>query len=1090
MASALGVGTASDQRRGWGLQLLGSFAVSVGEVAMPAERWRLRKAKSLVAMIALEPGQRCHRDRVVDRLWPDLEPGAAAKNLHQTLYVARRALADAGAAATGLILIRDDQVMLDDGGPVDVDALRFEAAARDALTAPTEERLLAAADLYTGDLLPEWPDSEWLTARRHALQQTRSEILLKLADSLRPHAPEQALLVLTKMLDSEPLHEGAVRAVMGVLTGLGRRSEALSRYEHLAEGLLEEFGTDPDPRTAALFRELLTAAQDNARPPAAAVPGGPDDTVGSLPTAVTSFVGRERELGDVERLIGHARLLTLTGTGGCGKTRLAVEAARRARSRYPDGVWFVDLAAVRDPRSVADAVAAALGLDPGLAVPSRERALADRLQARRLLLVLDNCEHLLAGCARLVAALLAGERRIDVLATSREPLHTHGEYTLRVPSLALAPPGTDPTDLVRLGRLPSVRLFVERATQVRPDFVLDAANARDVLELCRRLDGIPLALEIAAARTAALEPAEIVARLGDVLSMGGHPTAGITRQQTLRGALEWSHDLLSGPQRILLRRLSVFSGGFTLEAAETVCADSALARGDVLDLLTALVDKSLVTPERAGSGTRYRQLETVRQFGSEQLERAGEVGDLAAAHAGFFLGVAVAHNPERAQGLVIEQPKVLDLEHDNLRAALRWAGAHDPVTALRLAASLWRFWFVRGHAVEGARWLESALAAAPEPTRARAAALIGLTGLDSRQGRADRHRRLGAEALTIVRQLGDPDEVMMARIIEATLAWSTFDLDEAELLATDLRVAAIDGGRSEYAAAGSWLLGQCAMFREDGALAVRHFESALDELACSDGAARPFLPVVTSCLQLAPISGRLVPYVGETMLLGRRVGVAQAIGYALSAVGDARRMSGDLPSAIVVAGEAARRFADLGDDLARAQVLNQVGCLHRDDGDYRAAEEALSQARELRLELGDRRGLLLTELNLALLHALGGDRTRGLADARKSLSGFDSVGDPVGVGASLTALAAIALLSDETRAARELYSQAAETVAPWRRFAGWLRLMVAELSAELDDPRRTAREIDSTAAIFDPMRCVIAGRRLDLLRRQTRGTAD
>ncbi len=359
----------------------------------------------------------------------------------------------------------------------------------------------------------------------------------------------------------------------------------------------------------------------------------------------------------------------------------------------------------------------------------------------------------------------------------------------------------DAPDLAELGRLPSVRLFVERAAQVRPGFTLDADNAHGVVDLCRRLDGMPLALELAAARTAVLEPAEIVQRLGNALSMLGGGSDGVTRHQTLRGTLEWSHDLLTEPEKVLLRRLSVFSGGFTLAAVEAVCGDPPLAPSDLLDLLAALVDKSLVVAEKTAVGSRYRQLETVRQFGSENLDRAGETAQLSAAHCAYFLAFAVAHNPERATGVVIEQPKLLDREHDNLRAALRWSCAHDPETALRLVASLWRFWFLRGHAVEGARWVERALAVAPEPTRPRAAALIGLTGLDSRQGRGDRHRALGAEALAIVRQIGEPDEVVMARLVETALAWSTFDLDEAEQMAAEVRAEAVERGRPDHAAA-------------------------------------------------------------------------------------------------------------------------------------------------------------------------------------------------------------------------------------------------------------------------------------------------
>ncbi len=1061
---------------GWAVRLLGSFEVTVDTVSVDASQWRLRKAKSVVAMLALAPAQRRHREQMLESLWPDLEPLAAAKNLHQTLYVARRAIAGTETSKSGLLAIRDEQVVLDDSGPVEVDVVQFERAAREALHLGDETALRAAAELYRGDVLPEWPDADWLGSRRHELREVHREILVKLASVVRRRAPEEALVMLTRVLEADPLHEGAVRAVMELLARMGRRSEALARYERLVDDLLDAFGTDPDSQTSMVFRELLTgAAMQDASPTSA----GHDD-VGSLPTPLTSFVGRERELADVERLIAHARLLTLTGAGGSGKTRLAVEAALRVRSDYPDGVWFVDLATVGESLHVPDAVAEALGLDPAAGL-DREQALVDQLRSRRVLIVLDNCEHLIAACARLVAALLAGCRGVDVLATSREPLHTHGEYTFRVPSLALPSPDADLTDLAELTRLPSISLFAARAAQVRPGFALDTDNAPGVVELCRRLDGMPLALELAAARAVALEPAEIVQRLGDALSMRSTGPGGITRHQTLRGTLEWSHDLLSEPEQVLLRRLSVFSGSFTLDAVESVCGDAPLARTSVFEVLARLVDKSLVVPERTADGTRYRQLETVRQFGAEQLAQTEPAGRLAAEHSAYFLEVAAAHNPERSTGVVIDAPRALDLEHDNLRAALRWSCIHDPDTALRLGANLWRFWFVRGHAIEGARWLERALAVTPDPTRPRAAALIGLTGLDSRQGRSDRHRSLGAQATAIMRRIGTPDEQVMAQIMEATLAWSTFDLDDAEALADGVRSQADASGRAEFAAAGSWILGQCALFRENPALAADRFDTCLRELAASDPAARPFFPVVTTCMLLVPIGGRTVPTIEETMLVSRRVGADQAIGYVLSALGYAHRMDGDLPAAISAVDEAIQRFDRLGDDLARAQALNQLGCTHRDRGDFESAQAALSRARELRLGLGDRRGQLLTEINVAVLHAMSGDVDQGLHDARRSLSGFEANGDQVGMGAASLALAAAELLSGETRAAREMYSQAAQRLAPWRRAVGWLRLMVAELSDELGDPRRAVRELNMVAPDFEQAGCMIAARRLSAL---------
>jgi len=1064
--------------------------VQVAGRPVDARQWRLRKARALVAMLALAPGQRRHREQVLERLWPDLQPVAAARNLYQTLYVARRALAGPGAPTDGLLVIRDELVVLDDAGPVEVDAVQFERSAATALDSGDESRLRAAAEGYAGDLLPDLPHAAWLAARRDELRETHRAVAVKLASCLRERAPEESLIILAQVLESDPVHEGAVRTLMAVLAATGRRSEALARYERLRADLLDAFGTDPDTQTTDLFHELLTGSPPvpHRRSPGGKTGGHPgrEADVGYLPRPLTSFIGRERELADVQRLIGRARLVTLTGAGGCGKTRLALEAARRVGQAYADGVWFVDLAAVGESLLVADVVSEALGVQPG-AGPSRAQALVDQLQWRTVLVVLDNCEHLLAACAQLVAALLAGCPGVNVLATSREPLQTPGEFTFRVPSLALPAPGPiDESDLATLGRLASVRLFVERAAQVRPGFALDADNAQGVADLCRRLDGMPLAVELAAARTAVLEPAEIVLRLDDALSALGRGPAGMTRHQTLRATLEWSHDLLTEREKVLLRRLSVFAGNFTLAALESICGGPPLVTAELLDVLGRLVDKSLVLTEPAAGGTRYRQLEVVRQFGRENLDRAAETHQTSAAHCAYYLAFARSHDPERARGVVTEHPRLLDAEHDNLRAALRWSCSDDPPSAIELAASLWRYWVLRGHSVEGARWVERALMAAPAATHARARALIGLTGLDSRQGRSDRHRELGAQALAIARQVGDPDEVVLTRLIDITLACSTFDLDDAERLARELRVEAIDRGRADVVAATSWLLGQCALSREDGTRAAARFDACLVELAEADPHSPPFLTVITPSLQLVPVNGRVVPCFEETLLLCRRVGVVQAGGYVLSALGYAAGLAADPESAAGFITQAIGQFTDLRDDLARAQALHQLGCVRRDSGDHEGADEDLRLARDLRLALGDRRGELLTEINLALLQAVRGDVDQGLHAARRCLTEFESAGDQVGIGAALTILGAIEISREEVRAAREMYARAADKLAPWRRLAAWQRLMVAELSDELGDRRQATRESDRAVAAFDSMGCVVADRRVAVLRRGLR----
>jgi non-specific serine/threonine protein kinase len=366
----------------------------------------------------------------------------------------------------------------------------------------------------------------------------------------------------------------------------------------------------------------------------------------NLPVAQSGFVGREREMEEVRRALSATRLLTLTGAGGSGKTRLALEVARDLVEDYPDGVWLVELASVSEGNVVPGAVAAALGLRERPDLPFAD-ALVEFLRSRRVLLVLDNCEHLLEGCARLVDTLLVSCENLQILATSREALGVAGETNWMVPSLTVPDEG-QPPDPRNLGRYEAVQLLVERARSRSPGFVLTPENAEAVARVCRRLDGIPLAVELAPARMGTLSVEQISERLGDSL---GFLTTGertrAPRQRTLRATLEWGHGLLSGPEQELFGRLSVFAGGWTLEAAEEVGAGRDTQEGEVLDLLSSLVDKSLVVAEAFGSGVpRYRLLEIVRQYAAEKLAAGGEEEAVRQRHALFFLGLAERAEPE------------------------------------------------------------------------------------------------------------------------------------------------------------------------------------------------------------------------------------------------------------------------------------------------------------------------------------------------------------------------------------------------------------------------------------------------------------
>ena len=452
----------------------------------------------------------------------------------------------------------------------------------------------------------------------------------------------------------------------------------------------------------------------------------------NLPLPLTSFVGRERELAAVHEALAAHRLVTLTGPGGVGKTRLALQAAAAGLEAFPDGAWLVDLAPLADAALVPLTVLAALGVRERPGRPHLA-TLTEHLRARRLLLVLDNCEHLLDACARLADALLRACLGPRVLATSRELLGVPGEAARRVPSLATPDPRHPPPP-ARLGRYEAVRLFVDRARLGRPGFVLTDQNAGPVAQVCARLDGLPLAIELAAARLRALPVEQLAGRLDDRFRLltGGGRTA-VPRQQTLQAAIDWSHALLAAPERAVLRRLAVFAGGWPLAAAEAVCAGAGVEPGGVLDLLAGLVDKSLVVFEEAalepgaGGAGRYRLLETIRQYAEARLVGAGEAARVRRRHRDWYLALA-----ERAALELVGRDQVawldrLGAEHDNLRGALAWSQA-DPDGAaaeLRLAAALGRFWNLRGHISEGRAWLAHALErdAGAAPAAARASAL-------------------------------------------------------------------------------------------------------------------------------------------------------------------------------------------------------------------------------------------------------------------------------------------------------------------------------------------------------------------------------
>lgn len=479
----------------------------------------------------------------------------------------------------------------------------------------------------------------------------------------------------------------------------------------------------------------------------------------NLPLRISTFIGREKELAELTVLLDESRLVTLTGTGGSGKTTLALHAAAELVDGSADGVWLAELASLSEPEEVVLAVAAALGMRTGSA-GRVEDLLVDWLYDRRLLLVLDNCEHLLASCAGLVDRLLRSCPDVWVLATSREPLGLEGEHVYRVPSLDV--PGVD-VPALQVEAFPAVRLFVERAQSQQPGFAIDESNAASVVSICRRLDGIPLAIELAAVRLRSMSVADLDGRLDDRFRLlTGGSRSGLPHHQTLRALIDWSYDRMTPTERVVLCRASIFARGFSLEAAESICATREVSPDSVMDLLASLVDKSLIQVDIRPGSTRYSLLETIREYATKRHEAddTARAIPVAEAHALFFLGLAEAAQPQLTGSDQASWFARLEIEHENLRRAIRHAldAERGPEMAYRFVAALRLFWLVNGHMLDGAETAEAALQldSRREPTALRATALIIAGQFPSVTMSAAARQSGVEEGLQIAYELGDP----------------------------------------------------------------------------------------------------------------------------------------------------------------------------------------------------------------------------------------------------------------------------------------------------------------------------------------------
>ena len=896
----------------------------MGSRTIRQNEWRLRKASALVKLLALAPRHRLHREQVVDMLWPDSGKKAASNSLRKTLYAARRALDPAGGAR--YLASENDSLVLCPGSSLWVDVEAFEEAAATARREHEPAAYRAAIELYVGELLPEDLYEEWAEERRRELRTMFLSLLVELATVHEERAEHgQGVEVLRRAVAEEPILEEAHAGLMRLYALLGQEAEALAQYERLREALSKRLGTEPSTATNRLRDEIASGEFHPDRSSPAATPQGDEPLYSSrhnLPAPRTSFIGREREMLEVKRALAMTRLLTLTGTGGSGKTRLALEVARSLVGAYPDGVWLVELAPLSEGALVPQAAAQALGVRERPAQPLTD-TLAVFLRTKQALLVLDNCEHLVEAVAQLVDVLLDSCPGVRVLATSREGLGIAGEMQQLVSSLSVPDPGQQPTP-IELERYESVRLFMERAHYRNPAFVLNPQNMQAVAQICERLDGIPLAIELAAARVG-LSVEQIAERLDDSLKLltTGSRTAS-ARQRTLRGALDWSFELLSEPEQMLFGRLSVFAGGWTLEAAEAVASGGGVKENEVLDLLLGLVDKSLIVARATREGgVRYRMLEPVRQYSRIRLEESGEVEAIGRAHAAFFLALAEEADSELGGPQQRAWLERLETEHDNMRAALTWSvEGRDVEAALRLAGALAWFWGVRGHYTEGRRWLEELLAKGSEASiAARAKALFGAGRLMELYGDYKQAEIATNEGLRLYQYLADRMGVARSR---SYLGWITLaqgDLERAKTFTEDLAQSPELVDR-DIPDRGLETLGWLAWDQGD----IQQGKSLLE----------------------------------ESLRISRERGDTRGILYGLINLGFAAMLLGDYEQATTLTEEGLTLSRQLGDQPGIVYLLCNLGTIAQEQGDHERAVELFKESINRNQKLGNK--AILAEL--------------------------------------------------------------------------------------------------------------------------------
>lgn len=985
-----------------------------------------RKVRALLADLLVHEGRPVSTERLVEDLWGEGAPADPAAAVHVRVSQLRRALANAEPGGRDLVMSQAPGYALR-AEPDAMDAAKFATLVGQAQAVgnpQTRAGLLAEAlDLWRGAALADFADEEFTQADVARWEEQRLAAVEAYAEA-RLDLGEHRELVgeLGEHVARHPYRERLRAAHMRALYRAGRASEALDSFQELRRRLADELGLDPGPELAALQQAILTNDPAEHAP----VPrshGGPAKPVTNLPAPVAELIGRDHTVERVRELLGNGRLVTLTGPGGVGKTSVAVAVARTQVEVYLDGAWLVDLTAWDGSGDPADLILSLLSISDGQEgqAPADQR-LASVLRERQVLMVLDNCEHVVEQVAGLVGTLLPAAPGLRVLATSREPLRLRGELRLDVPPLEIS----ETDDPARLAQSPAVRLFLARAG-LEPT----AEITKHAAEVCRRLDGIPLALELAATRAPVLGVSELAARLSVPKDRFGLLGAGArdapARQQTLAGVIDWSWRLLADAERIVLRRLAVHSGGCTLAAAEAVCAGDGVSANDVLGLMAGLVDRSLVV---RGDGPRFRLLESVSAYCLDQLREAGEETALRRRHADHYLAQAEQGEPSLRESGQREWLHRLDAETANVRTAMdtyRRADAADP--ALRMAMALVWYWFLRGRLTEARRALTEALAvpgnAAPE---LRAAAEVWRTGLAILQGQAGPGRV--AEVLHACGEIADPTTRARA---EWFLAMATihFGDEEAtgELLEGTLDTFRTVGDRWGEAAALSTRAMLAHMRGDLAALETDARRSA--EIFAEFGDEWGVLQATDWLIGLADLTGdhaQAAKLARDGLQLAEDLGLWSDVAGRLSWLAWLAVQVEDYPAARDYAEQAKRLAADQGQRSGEVFATLGLAFAARRDGKLDVAEEhlkwLLASAREQQTDEAYPPFLSMVLVELGLLAGQRGDPDAALARHLEGMTVYQDQDSAHGMAWALAGMAAALVLDGRSGLGAQLLGAA------------------------------------------------------------------